>query len=169
MTRILPICLLTLISLFGLNGCKNSSRDKNPTTFEKPATLPAAFEDSFGETWTCINAEEDNMLSGKVNFGGDIGTRNTDILHISLLELGEDGDIQLVATQCINNIQRQPIFYQLAYNDTLINPQARYVLSSVYFIRLEDKTYMAAYRPDGFLEVINNGVVSNADVILNVF
>jgi uncharacterized lipoprotein YbaY len=168
MIRRLPIVLLTLIAVLGVTGCKNSSK-KNPTTFDKPATLPAAFEDSFGETWTCINAEEPETLSGTVSFTRPIGIWNADILHISLLELQNDGaDISLVATHCLNNIENQPITYQLAYNGELIDSSARYVLSTVFFTRLEEGTYVASYRPDGLLEVINNNVFEEADIILKV-
>lgn len=166
MMRFFSIALLALIGVLGISGCKNSSK-KTPTTFDKPATLPAAFEDSFGETWTCINADETSTVSGTARFTGLVDIWNADILHISLLELG-DNDIRLLATQCINNIGGPPIPFQIAYSDELIDPNARYVLSAVFFTRLDDGTYVASYRPDGFLEVINNGVKTKADLILKV-
>jgi uncharacterized lipoprotein YbaY len=166
MLRLFPLLLLTLIGILGLSGCKNSSSKKNPTTFDKPATLPAAFEDSFGETWTCINAEEANTISGTVRFTQPVAIWNADILHISLLEI-RDNNVSLVATHCLNNIGSQPIAYQLTYPGELIDASARYVLSTVFFTQL-DGTYVASYRPDGFLEVINNQVLTNANILLKV-
>lgn len=169
MARLFPTVLLVLIAALGVSGCKNSSSKKNSTTFDKPATLPVAFEDSFGETWTCINADEPEVISGTVSFTRPVGIWNADILHISLLEIQNDGDeVSLVATHCLNNIGSQPIAYQLNYNGELIDPAARYVLSTVFFTRLEEGTYVASYRPDGFLEVINNKVFEEADIILKV-
>lgn len=166
--RTLLICLL-LAAVAGTGGCKNSSnKNKNNGTPDLPAKLPLAFEDSFGETWTCLNADEDDQVSGKVSLTRPVGNRNADILHISLLEIRANGSVSLVANGCINNIQSWPVNYQLGYNHELIDPAARYMLSAVFFIRLPEGTYMAAYRPDGFLEVINNKLVEKADLFLKV-
>lgn len=163
MKSLLPLMLLALIA--GSGGCKNGSGKKNPITLDKPATLPLVFEDSFGETWTCINADESSSISGTVNFTRYVDIWNADILHISLLEIRDNTKVTLIATHCLNNIASQPIPYQLAYNSDLIDPDARYVLSTVFFSHL-DGTYIASYRPDGFLEVINNKVLTNANIIL---
>lgn len=165
--RLYSLFLLAFVGVLALSGCKNSSSKKNPTTFDKPATLPAAFEDSFGETWTCINADESKSVSGSVSFTRPIEIWNADILHISLLEMRDGGEVSLVATQCLNNIETQPVAYQLSYNEELIDPNARYMLSTVFFTQFEG-AYVASYRPDGFVEVINNKVMANANIILKV-
>lgn len=166
--RLLSIFLLALITLWGISGCKNSSSKKKADTFDKPAVLPAAFEDSSGEMWTCIETDDTSILSGIVSFSKPVELRNADILHISLLEIKNSGEINLIATRCLNNIGSPPVAYQLAYNADIVETSPRYVLSAVFFTHLDDDTYVATYRPDGFLEVISNDLTKAANLILKV-
>jgi len=135
---------------------------------EAPAPKPTAFSDAFGETWTCIESEDSAEVTGQVSFNQPVSLSRADVLHISLLEIKEDSTLELVATRCMNNLLNIPVDYTITYNPELINPDSRYVLSSVLFTAVDGETFLASYRPDGFLEVINNGLVSKANISLKV-
>ena len=158
--------LLTLAAV--LSGCKKSGGNKDGVV-QRPAPAPAAmFYDTFGEMWTCLESEENQSISGQVSFTQPAGLNRTDILHISLLKIDANNRAELVNTRCQNNLLTVPIHYQISYSDELIDTNARYMLSTVLFTLMDDETFLATYKPDGFLEVINNGVVTNANVMLKV-
>lgn len=135
---------------------------------ETPAPKPTAFYDAFGEMWTCIETDESAAIIGQVGFEQPVGLSRADVLHISLLEIADDSTLELVATRCINNILKTPVDYEIRYNPELISADARYVLSTVLFTAIDGETFLASYKPDGFLEVINNGLVSKANISLQV-
>ena len=161
-----PAWALLIAAIAVCSACK-SSKNKGGVV-ETPAPEPVAFTDSFGEMWTCVEAEESGSVAGRVSFTRPVNLNRADLLHISLLKIDTEGQTELVATTCLNNMLNQPIPYQIAYNPELVDPAARYVLSSVLFSHLEGETFAAAYKPDGFLEVINNGLVSQANISLKV-
>lgn len=156
---------LTLIAT-ALAACDQNS---NKGEFiETAAEKPGAFYDSFGELWTCIESDDAGAVTGQVNFTRPVSLNRADLLHIRLLKISADNAVELLATRCMNNLLSLPIDYGIAYNPELIDPEARYVLSSTLFIPVAGETFLAAYQPDGFLEVINNGVVSAANISLVV-
>jgi uncharacterized lipoprotein YbaY len=160
--RLLPLLMLALM----LGACDKGG-ENGPTEF--PAPKPPAFHDAFGELWTCIESDDEGSVSGQVSFSRPVSLRRADVLHISLLKLSDDNELELVSTRCMNNLVRIPVDYTITYNPELIDPAARYVLSSTLFTLVDDgDTFLAAYRPDGFLEVINNGVFTNANISLRV-
>jgi uncharacterized lipoprotein YbaY len=149
-----------------LSACEKKGGKDN--FVETPAPKPTAFYDAFGEMWTCIETEDSAAVSGQVSFSRPVSLARADVLHISLLEINDDSTLELIATRCMNNLLTIPIDYNITYNPELINPGSRYVLSSVLFTSIDGETFLASYRPDGFLEVINNDVVSKANITLKV-
>jgi uncharacterized lipoprotein YbaY len=165
--RLLKFTLMSVQLIFVavvLAAC--DKHNKKGDFIETPAEKPTGFYDSFGELWTCIESEDAASITGKVNFTQPVSLNRDDLLHISLLKISSDDSIEPIATRCMNNLLGLPIEYSITYNPELIDSEARYVLSSVLFISVEGETFLAAYEPDGFLEVIKNGVVKAADADL---
>lgn len=161
-----PRVLLIFCLTAALAACEKKGGKSGPA--EPPAPKPTAFYDTSGEMWTCVETDESASVTGQVNFSRQISLSRADVLHISLLEITGEDQLELVSTLCMNNLLSTPVPYQINYNPELINPDSRYVLSSVFFTAIDGTTFLASYRPDGFLEVINNGVVDKANISLKV-
>jgi uncharacterized lipoprotein YbaY len=161
-----PALLRVVLLAAALTACEKKGGKDGPV--EAPAAKPTVFYDSFGEMWTCIESDDSAAVTGQVSFSRSVDLARADVLHISLLEIAADNSLELVATRCMNNLLAIPIEYTITYNPELINPDSRYVLSSVLFTSIDGETFLSSYKPDGFLEVINNGLVSRANISLKV-
>jgi uncharacterized lipoprotein YbaY len=155
---------LGFISLIGL-GCEKKTGNNN--IFESSVSLPASFSDAAGDIWTCNAKQGQNNLTGEVSFNKSINHQRDDILHLSLVKL-EGNQASLVNTFCINNITSAPINFTFSYDSNKIDGAAQYILSVSYFIKMPDQVFLQAYQPQGFTEIINNGITDKIAIKLYV-
>jgi uncharacterized lipoprotein YbaY len=156
--------IIVFISVFGIEGCK---KGKNSNLLEPPTPLPSEFTDALGTRWTCDSAADKDKLQGNVSFSQQIQPSRQDILHMGLWLL-KNGNSTLIKTHCINNSVKTPIEFQMTYDGTAIDPTAQYVISTAYFLKLDDNTYLQAYKPNGLIEVINNQLIKNIEILVYV-